>query len=75
MQDLAAKTADQKLLEEKASMKALNKGCASSESTLMKKQTVKADGNCLFNCITLAMEGVVDKPDETRQMVVSVMYS
>lgn len=41
----------------------------------MVKHQIKADGNCLFNCLTMAQEGVVDKPEETRQMVVSVMMS
>ena len=75
MKALAAKQADQKLLQEKASMQPANKGCAPGEATKMKKETVKADGNCLFNCLTLALEGVVNKPDETRQMVVSIMLS
>ena len=56
-------------------MKGINKGCKPSDAIKIVKETVKADGNCLFNCVTLAMEGVVNKPDETRQIVVSVMMS
>ena len=36
---------------------------------------IKADGNCLFNCASLAMEGTVDKPVEMRQLTTSVMMS
>ena len=36
---------------------------------------MKADGNCLFNCASLAMEGTVDKPGEMRQITVSIMAS
>ena len=56
-------------------MKGLNKGCLASQALKIVKETVKADGNCLFNCATLAMEGVVNKPDETRSIVASVMAS
>ena len=41
----------------------------------MEKEFVKADGNCLFNCASLAMEGTVDKPGEMRQITVSIMAS
>ena len=41
----------------------------------MEKEFVKADGNCLFNCASLAMEGTVDKPMEIRQLTASIMMS
>lgn len=41
----------------------------------MEKEMIKADGNCLFNCGSLAMEGTVDKPGEMRQLVASIMVS
>jgi ubiquitin thioesterase OTU1 len=41
----------------------------------MEKECVKADGNCLFNCATLALEGTVSKPQETREILASVMLS
>ena len=65
----------QKLLDEKKSMKASNLGCDPSQATQMEKEYIKADGNCLFNCASLAMEGTVDKPGEIRQMVASIMMS
>ena len=36
---------------------------------------VKADGNCLFNSVSMAMEGTVDKPMELRELVASVILS
>ena len=41
----------------------------------MQKEFVKADGNCLFNCASLAMEGTVEKPAEMRQVTASIMMS
>jgi len=75
LKELMAKDMPDKLLAEKATMKSQNKGCSPSEATKMQEEKVKADGNCLFNCLTLAMEGVVNKPQETREMVVSIMMS
>ena len=65
----------QKLLEEKRSMLADNVGCDPAQATSMQKEFVKADGNCLFNCASLAMEGTVEKPAEMRQVTASIMMS
>ena len=34
-----------------------------------------ADGNCLFNCATLALQNTVDSPQETRKILASVILS
>lgn len=47
------------ILEEKKSLQASNKGCPVSEALKMEKEYVHADGNCLFNCATLALENTV----------------
>ena len=65
----------QRLLEEKKSMQGSNVGCDPAHATPMEKEFVKADGNCLFNCASLAMEGTVEKPDEMRQLTASIMMS
>lgn len=52
-----------------------NKGCKPEEALKIEKHLVKADGNCLFNCLTQAMEGVKDKPQECRETVAVVMLS
>lgn len=67
--------ADQYLLAQKETMHAPNKGCDPKDAIKMSKRIVKADGNCLFNSVCLAMEGVVNKPDEIRQLAVSIMSS
>ena len=56
-------------------MQANNRGCDPAQATQIDKELVKADGNCLFNCASLAMEGTVDKPEEMRQLVASIMMS
>ena len=56
-------------------MMGFNKGCKPEDALKMCKHLVKADGNCLFNCLSQAMEGVKDKPDEIRQTVAMVMIS
>ncbi len=66
---------DDTLLAEKAGLVAVNKGCDPVSATKMGKECVKADGNCLFNCATLALEGTVDKPQEMREIIASVMLS
>ena len=48
-------------------MQGSNVGCDPSQATAMEKEMIKADGNCLFNCASLAMEGTVDKPDQMRR--------
>ena len=62
LKELRAKEVPDELLKEKATMKPNNKGCDPKVATKMKKETIKGDGHCLFNCLTLAMEGVVNKP-------------
>ena len=52
-----------------------NIGCDPAQATKMDKELVKADGNCLFNCASLAMENTVSKPDEMRQLTASIMMS
>jgi hypothetical protein len=47
---------------EKKSLKPHNKGCLKEAALEMEKEVVKADGNCLFNCATLAIENTVAKP-------------
>ena len=61
--------------EEKKSMLGTNVGCDPTQATTMEKEFVKADGNCLFNCASLAVEGTVDKPSEMRQLTASIMVS
>jgi hypothetical protein len=63
------------LMEEKAEMAASNKGCNVGQATKITQETVRADGNCLFNVATLAMEGVIDKPREMREIIASIMLS
>ena len=41
----------------------------------MVKEIIKADGNCLFNSATLAMENTVDKPMEMRETVAAIIMS
>jgi hypothetical protein len=41
----------------------------------MQKEYVMADGNCLFNCATLALQNTVDSPQETRKILASVILS
>ena len=65
----------QQMEEEKRSMQGSNVGCDPAQATAMEKEFVKADGNCLFNCASLAMEGTVDKPSEMRQLLASIMVS
>ena len=36
---------------------------------------MKADGNCLFNCATLSLENTVEKPQEMREILASIMLS
>ena len=55
------------LEEEQKQMQGSNVGCDPSQATAMEKEMIKADGNCLFNCASLAMEGTVDKPDQMRR--------
>ena len=50
-------------------MKGTNKGCETGTATKMTRAMIHSDGNCLFNCASLAMEGTVDKPDEIRQNI------
>ena len=51
---------------ERSSLEPDNKGCPKDTALVMEKEVVKADGNCLFNCATLAIENTVAKPMETR---------
>ena len=53
-------------MDEKNRMKGSNVGCDPANATKIEKELVKADGNCLFNCASLAVEGTVEKPDEVR---------
>lgn len=39
------------------------------------RRQIKADGSCLFNAITLALENCVDKALEVRQVVASIILS
>ena len=41
----------------------------------MTKEVVKADGNCLFNCATLALENTVSKPQEMRETIAKIIIS
>jgi hypothetical protein len=43
------------LQAEKSKLRAKNSNCSKDQATKMQKQYVKADGNCLFNCATLAL--------------------
>jgi hypothetical protein len=56
-------------------MKGSNNGCHPSQARKIIKETVHADGHCLFNCATLALEGVVNKPMEVRETIASIMMS
>ena len=63
------------LIEERKALLAKNQGCNPANATQMGKECVRADGNCLFNCATLALEDTVDKPQEMRETIASVMLS
>ena len=63
------------LEKEKKALMPNNKGCLVDKALKMEKETVKADGNCLFNCATLALENTVSRPQETREILASVMMS
>ena len=41
----------------------------------MEKEIIKADGNCLFNSATLAMENTVAKPMEMRETIAAIIMS
>ena len=56
-------------------MKSNNIGCDPAQATKIVKETVHADGNCLFNCGTLALEGVTNKAVEVRETIASIMMS
>ena len=47
-------------------------GC--SDPKQMDKVQIKADGNCLFNAVTQAIDHV-QTPQETRELIASVMLS
>ena len=66
---------EEMLRKEQEEMKGGNVGCEPSMATKIEKELVKADGNCLFNCASLAMEGTVDKPTEMRQNAAAIMLS
>ena len=63
------------LSAEKNKLRATNTNCNKAEATVIQKQYVKADGNCLFNCATLALQNTVDHPQETREILASIMLS
>lgn len=73
MNDDSPDPEEEVLKKEKQDLLAKNK--ESSTPTKIDKEIVKADGNCLFNCATLAIQGTVDQPMETRELVASVMLS
>ena len=54
---------DDRLEELKSELKPPNSGCEISQSKQMTTVGIMGDGNCLFNSVSLAMEGTVDKPD------------
>jgi len=66
---------DPTLIEERKKLAAKNQGCDPKNAKKMGKECVRADGNCLFNCATLALEGTVDKPQEMRETIASIMLS
>ena len=56
-------------------MKGENKGCDPVTATKITRALIKPDGNCLFNCASLAMEGTVEQPTQVRQRVAELMLS
>lgn len=48
--------------QELSELKPSNVGCPNDQATLMEKELIKADGNCLFNCASMALENTVSKP-------------
>ena len=56
-------------------MQGTNKGCDAAVATKMTRVQIKPDGNCLFNCASLAMEGTVDQPDQVRKVVAAHMLA
>ena len=66
---------NQDLINEKNLLKADNQGCDNKLATQVTKEYVKADGNCLFNCATLALQNTVSSPQETREILASVILS
>jgi hypothetical protein len=47
---------------ESESLEPDNKGCPKDTALVMEIEVVTSDGNCLFNCATLAIENTVSKP-------------
>ena len=56
-------------------LKAENYGCDKELATQLTMQWVEPDGNCLFNCATLALQNTVASPQETRKILASVILS
>ena len=56
-------------------LKPNNSGCKIEEAIEMEVEHVLADGNCLFNSVTLALENTVDRPYETREKLAKFMLS
>jgi hypothetical protein len=59
---LQDESGSQQLQDEKKRLLAQNKGCVNEAALKMTKKYVKADGNCLFNCATLAIQNTVENP-------------